>query len=375
MSDVGEERVGDRLGQRYELVEYLGSGSIGEVYRARDHRLEFRDVAVKVLKREMPRDQIARFRREALLAGGISSPHLVSVSDFSTLPDGQSYIVMELLRGVSLEDLLEKEKRLPVDRAARIADGILAGLEAAHMAGVMHRDLKPDNIYIVEEPGVEDHVKVLDFGFARLFSGDAAALDVTGDTPVVMGTVSYMAPEQLRGMRPDHRADLFSVGAVLFRMLTGKLPYATESPGAPVVLAARLRVRNLERPAARLSEVAPELADYPELETVLAGALEGDPERRPVSAGELRRALAVALGGEQPPASSTPGATASRWQSPASGVKNLRLSPPSEVIPAETEPEPPTPASPTRAPRLYAYLAGVVVLAAFGWFVWRALGA
>ena len=324
-ADSPEDLVGEKLDGRYELIEHLGSGSVGHVYRARDHRLEFREVAVKVLKPGLRDDQVARFRREALLTGGLSSPHLVQVTDFSTLPDGRSYLIMQLLRGRNLNVLLHQEGKLPIERALKIADGILAGLEAAHIAGVVHRDLKPENIFIVEEPGVRDHVKIVDFGFARVFHGGGDGLDVTGEAQIVIGTVSYMAPEQLRGQTTDHRADLFSVAVIVFKMLTGRLPYETSPTGTAMMLAAKFRATNLSQPPLRLSEYDPSFAHEAILEGVLMRALQTATERRFDSAGEMRRAFVMAMGkGAMPPDPSVPGTASEVWANPASGLVDLR---------------------------------------------------
>ncbi len=336
--------LGQMLDGRYEIVGYLGSGSIGDVYRARDHRLEFRDVAVKMLKSGLREDQVARFKREALLTGGLSSPHLVQVSDFCTLPDGRSFLVMELLRGEPLNVRMHRDKRLAPITALRLTDQILAGLEAAHRAGVVHRDLKPENIFIVEEPGIRDHVKIVDFGFARVFQKGADALDVTGEVQMVIGTVSYMAPEQLRGKTVDHRADLFSVGAILFKMLSGELPYEISPTGTAMLLAARFRAVKLDQPPRKLGDVWPELSEEHMLDATLRRALQVEAEDRYANANEMRRALANALGkATMPPEPSQPGVEADVWARPARGLDRLNLrgggETPSGVGPAPTTDE------------------------------------
>jgi serine/threonine-protein kinase len=218
---------------------------------------------------------------------------------------------------------MEREKRLPLGRAVRLTDQLLAGLEAAHKAGVVHRDLKPENIFVVEEPGVQDHVKIVDFGFARVFPKGSEALDVTGEAQIVIGTVSYMAPEQLRSKNVDHRADLFSAGAILFKMLTGRLPYETSPSGTGMMLAARFRAVNLDQPPRSLIDAktdAPELAEEHMLDAVVRRALNVDAEARFGSAGEMRRALANALGKlTMPPEPSQPGVGADVWGRPAGG--------------------------------------------------------
>jgi len=313
--------IGRKIDDRYEVTGFIGSGSVGQVYRARDHRLEYREVAIKVLKQGLPEDQVARFKREALLTGGLSSPYLVAVTDFAILLDGRPYLVMELLRGEPLYITLHRTPRIPLDRALHLIDGLLAGLEAAHRAGVVHRDLKPENVFIVEEPGVQDHVKIVDFGFARVFQG-SGALDVTGDAPLVIGTVSYMAPEQLRAKPVDHRADLYSAAAILFKMLAGRLPYETSPMGTAVAVAAHYRALQLDAPPAKLSDFASDLADEHLLEAVLIRALQPRSEDRYESAGEMRRALANAVGKRvMPPSPTSPGAGVSLWDRPASGAE------------------------------------------------------
>jgi serine/threonine-protein kinase len=361
-----EARVGEVLDARYELVGLLESGAVGDVYRARDRRLEFREVAIKLLKPDTPVEQMARFKREALLAGGLSSPHLVGVSDFATMPGGESYLVMELLHGESLLSLLQREPRLAVQRAAHLADGILAGLEAAHTAGVVHRDLKPENVFVVSGAGLRDHAKIVDFGFARLFAPGFDALDVTGEARVVAGTVSYMAPEQLRGERLDYRADLYSAAALLFRMVTGRLPYPVAEATAGMAQAARFRIMHLDEPPAKLRAVAPDLDAYEKLEALLDAALAPDPEDRPPSAGHMRLALAEAVGITMPPQASSPGSAAGVWENPTSGLQDLRLTP----APAPP-PLPPTPFE--QRVRVLKAVAGAVVAVVSAWFLWRAI--
>ena len=380
MRPVADDEPGGQTGEvldgRYELSEYVESGAMGEIYRARDHRLEFRQVAVKLLKPGMPPDQVKRFRREALLTGGLSSPHVVKTSDFGELPSGRVYLVMEWLKGETIADLLRREGRLPAKRAVRIVDGILAGLEAAHISGVVHRDLKPENIFIVEEPGVRDHAKILDFGFARVFTDNANALDVTGEERIVVGTVSYMAPEQLRGKVTDHRSDLYSAAALLFRMISGQLPYETKGAAAGMVSQVAFRALRLDEPALKLSAIDPALEKLTALDTVLTKALSADPEQRHDSAGQLRRSLAEAMGATAlPPQASEPGAQADVWQSPASGLHDLgQLGGRStaEIEPAEPPPEVP---EARRSSALWASVlaGGAAVVVAFGYFLWRAL--
>jgi len=223
--------VNEVLGGRYALREFLATGAYGQVYRADDQRLEYRDVAIKLFRRDATPNELARFRREALLASAVCSPHIVEVHDFGTLPDGQGYLVMELLEGESLDDRLERENKLPWPNALDIADGMLAGLEAAHAANVVHRDLKPDNVFLVTAPGVRDHVKILDLGAAFVMEHAPADLGVDEEESVTSGAPLYMAPEQFSARPVDHKADLYGVAVMLYEMLTGELPH----PAVPLV--------------------------------------------------------------------------------------------------------------------------------------------
>jgi serine/threonine-protein kinase len=358
--------VGQVLATRYKVEAYVDQGALGQIYRAVDTRLEFRQVAIKVLKSGVPEDQVARFRREALLTGGLSSPHLTRCSDFGVLEDGRAWLAMEYLHGQNLGDLLAETSPLPIARALKITDGILAGLEAAHAAGVVHRDLKPGNVFVVTEPGVRDHAKLLDFGFAKVYGGGAPALDVTGDAQIVVGTVRYMAPEQLRGQATDHRADLFSAAVLLFRMLTGALPYETKGGGASMVSAARFRALNLEAPPRQLTEMGSDFATLGGLEAVLNSALCVDPKGRPASAGAMRQALAAAVGGAGAEVvAASPGEGAERWQ--GGDADALALTPAPAPAPAP-EAQPPL----GRPHPAVLYGGAVVLLVAAAYFIWRA---
>lgn len=376
----GTSLLGQVLATRYEVVEYIDSGALGDIYLARDKRLAFRDVAIKVLKPDTPADQVARFKREALLTGSLSSPHLTRTSDFGVLPDGRAWLAMEYLQGQTLATLLMHAPTLPVARAVRLADGMLAGLEAAHAAGVVHRDLKPSNVFVVEEPGVSDHVKLLDFGFAKVYGGDAPALDVTGEERIVVGTVSYMAPEQLRGRPADHRADLYGVALILFRMLTGALPHIGAESDASMLTAARFRAANLDAPARTLVSMGGAFAALTALSDVLAKALSADPADRHESAGALRQALAEAADGVLPPQASAPGAGAGRWQhsdttQPLSVPGHGATPAPPEPSPTEPALDGPAPAPSPRVDRAHpAVVWGgpLVLLLVVAYFLWRA---
>src|SRR5262245_17427236 len=214
--------AGTRIGT-YEIIAPLGAGGMGEVYRARDTRLG-RDVAIKVLPASFSDDaeRLHRFQQEACAAGALNHPNILVIHHIDT-HDGAPYIVSELLEGETLHKRLSGTA-LPQRRVIDYASQIAHGLAAAHEKGIVHRDLKPDNIFITKG----GRVKLLDFGLAKLTQGDGTqALSeiptrrVNTDPGVVLGTVGYMSPEQVRGKAVDHRSDIFSFGAILYEMLSG----------------------------------------------------------------------------------------------------------------------------------------------------------
>ena len=218
--------TGTRLGP-YEILAPLGAGGMGEVYRARDTRLG-REVAVKVLPahRAQDPDALARLEREAQAVAALSHPNILAIHDLGT-DQGVFFVVTELLEGETLRNRLASSP-LPWRKAVEIGAAIADGLAGAHLKGVIHRDLKPDNIFVTRD----GRVKILDFGLARSASDDSQ-LSHSG---MLLGTPSYMAPEQGRGEKADGRSDLFSLGCVLYRMATGVLPFP--GPNTMAVLTA-----------------------------------------------------------------------------------------------------------------------------------------
>ncbi len=263
-----EERAGEVLGA-YELVRRLGSGGMGDVYLGRHVRLG-REVAVKILKPEFASqaDIVQRFFQEAKVVNEINHPHIVEIHDFVEEPGRGVYCVMELLQGHALVDVLAQQGSLPVQRAANLFAQVCDALEAAHRRGVVHRDVKPDNIFVSAGPDGRDFVRVLDFGIARRLTPGHSRTEVGA----VLGTPYYMAPEQAAGRPVDARADVYSVGVALFEALTGTAP------------------QNLGNPAplrqTRSGEVVPE-----PLAVLLQRCLKLDPSMRPGSAAEVRDAL------------------------------------------------------------------------------------
>jgi predicted Ser/Thr protein kinase len=226
---------GQVLADRYELAELIGRGGMGEVYHGRN-RDDGRPVAVKVLHSHLvdQGEMRERFRREALLVARIAGAHVPKVLECGILADGQQYIVMEYLRGEDLGGVLRRRGRLPLDEVVTLVEKIAASLEAAHAAGVVHRDLKPQNVLILDGTG---DVRLLDFGIARLLEGDGLTL-----TTELLGSAGYMAPEQARGGANEIGAytDVFALGAIMYRALTGKCAFPSRSTAAAVNAALHL---------------------------------------------------------------------------------------------------------------------------------------
>ena len=221
---------GRRLGQ-YEILEAIGSGGMGVVYRARDAKLD-RDVAIKVLPQSVAGDPatLARFEREAKAVAALSHPNILAIHDFGN-DAGIAYAVMELLEGTTLRTRLD-DGPIPAEPGGRVALQIAKGLSAAHERGIVHRDLKPENLFVAKD----GHLKILDFGLAKRVEPTApgketSAPTVSGETQpgMVMGTLGYMSPEQVRGLAVDHRSDVFAFGAILYELLSGKRAFRRDT--------------------------------------------------------------------------------------------------------------------------------------------------
>src|SRR5437588_11604710 len=216
--------VGQVLADRYHIMKKLGEGGMGQVYLA-EHVKMGRRSAIKVMNPSMVHDPeaVARFNREAANASRISHPSVCAIYDFGETPEGLIYLAMEFVEGEPLKHVLEREGALPVARAAAILVQVADALQAAHDLGIVHRDLKPDNVMIARARDGTDVVKVVDFGIAKLVGNDASQ-EVT-KTGLVIGTPEFMSPEQLAGDKLDGRSDIYSLGLVFFKMLTGRLPF------------------------------------------------------------------------------------------------------------------------------------------------------
>jgi eukaryotic-like serine/threonine-protein kinase len=260
------------LDDRYELGPVLGNGGMARVHQGKDRQLK-RAVAVKVLAPPFDQDKsfVERFRREAHAAARLNHPNIVAVYD-SGSDDGTHYIVTELVEGETLADLLQREGALPPERVVEISRQICHALEAAHERGVVHRDVKPGNVMITPE----GRVKVVDFGIAR-----AAGAESVTRTGLVMGSASYLSPEQARGEPGDERSDIYSLGCVIYQMLTGRPPFVAENPISALY-------QHVNEPVDPPSSIRPV---PPALEKAVLRALEKDPAKRFGSVKELEDAL------------------------------------------------------------------------------------
>jgi len=277
-----DERVpiGSVLDGRYRIDAVLGSGGMGRVYRG-EHTGIGRAVAIKVLHAGLNRNREAaqRFQREAIASGRLDHPNIVGVSDFGVLDDGACYLVMEALEGESLGDRLDREKRIPWRDALGIMRAVLNGLHHAHERGVVHRDIKPDNVFIARK----DHdlvVKILDFGIAKLYAGSA---DDPASTRagLTVGTPAYLSPEQAVGGEITPASDIYSATILLYEMITGRAPFEDKDPLA--MLGA-----HVSRPPPPLAEVAPDLELPPGLEEMIQRGLVKVAADRITSANDYR---------------------------------------------------------------------------------------
>src|SRR5688500_7685478 len=275
------------LGERYEIGGVLGRGGMAEVHRGRDLRLG-REVAVKVLRQDLARDPSfqVRFRREAQAAASLNHPAIVAVYDTGedrTSAGATPYIVMEYVEGETLRDVLRREGVLPPERAMTLAADICAALDFSHRNGIVHRDVKPGNVMITPQ----GTVKVMDFGIARAVSDSAATMT---STAAVIGTAQYLSPEQARGESVDARSDVYSLGCLLYELVTGAPPFTGDSP----VSVAYQHVREDPRLPSSINPRIPA-----ELDAILLKAMSKNPANRYQSAADMRSDLLRALAGQR----------------------------------------------------------------------------
>jgi serine/threonine-protein kinase len=270
------------LDGRYQVISPISEGAMGSVYRGERLKLG-RAVAIKIMHEALP-DELAsrqRFEREAKLMAMLEHPHCVSVIDFG-VHDDKPFLVMELVRGTSLQELIDKEGHLAIARAAEIMRQVLSGLAHAHELGIIHRDIKPANIMVTSQTGLGEQVRILDFGLARLTEGSTKLT-----TGIVVGTPNYMAPEQCRGGDLDGRTDLYACGVMLFELLAGRKPFVADDPIAVVR-------KHIGEPPPRLADVAPG-SDFGDFEAICARALAKASADRFATAQEMSAAIDAAL--------------------------------------------------------------------------------
>src|SRR5436853_784092 len=286
----GEGGIGGTLQGKYRIEELLGSGGMCDVYRG-THIHMGKQVAIKILKSQLAVDPAIarRFEQEARAASRIHHPNAINVMDFGIGEGDTPFIVMEYVNGITLGELIRQHGALPIERAANILRQICGALDDAHGVGVIHRDIKPDNI-IIGDYGNSDWVEVVDFGVAKIQEDLNRRVALTGEN-ILVGTPRYMSPEQCEEMPVDARSDIYSLGVVLYEMLAGEAPFKWDS-------STRLLVAHATEPPEPLRAKRPDIPAA--VEAVVMQALEKDPAHRPQSAGEFARQFEQAAGLGQP---------------------------------------------------------------------------
>ncbi|MFO0548219.1 MAG: serine/threonine-protein kinase [Polyangiaceae bacterium] len=277
-----DDLVGRTLAETYAITRIVGEGGMGRVYEARHVRIGGKRFAVKLLHPEYARmpEVLSRFQREAEAAASIESPHVGDVYDVGKTADGRPFIVAEFLEGKELADFFRARGKLDIQLAVRITRQICKALDAAHAKGIVHRDMKPENVFLVGDLQ-NPSVKVIDFGISKVAETGGPSLTKTG---MIMGTPSYMAPEQAKGERVDHRVDVYATGAILYEAVTGRRPFDRADPTATIMA---VLLEEPERPCA-LNPAVP-----PALEMVIQHAMAKAPDQRIQTMRELEAELAA----------------------------------------------------------------------------------
>ena len=269
----GDSLIGKRLAERYRVEKKIGHGGMGMVYRARHEALD-KPVAIKVIRSDLAANElnVVRFEREAKAAASLDHEHVVDVIDYGHTDDGKAYMVMELLEGSPLDVENRRRGPLPAGRSTAIAYQIAKGLKEAHQAGVIHRDLKSPNVFLIDRDG-RDLVKLLDFGISKISEVDSTDVQLTS-TGMVMGTPNYLSPEQAKGAKDlDHRVDIYALGVIFYEMLTGELPFA----GANVL---ELAYKHISEKPVPPSRKRPDLDIPRELDEIVLRCLAKNPDDR-----------------------------------------------------------------------------------------------
>ena len=288
LGDAADALVGKTVAERYRITALIGLGGMGAVYRA-EHIHMKKTVALKVLHREMTAlpEVVARFEQEAVAAARIEHPNVVQARDFGRLEDGAFYLVLDYVEGRSLSDVMQE--RLPLPRVLTISGQIAEALEAAHQNKIVHRDLKPDNVMLVERDGEPELVKVLDFGIAKVSLRDRGQSDrpIT-KTGTVFGTPEYMSPEQAAGQKVDYRGDIYSLGVLMYEMLSGGPPFTGDEVSAILLM--------------QITQAPPPLPSTVPLAVrqLVGELLSKEPGQRPQSAAEVVSRILALLGAQVP---------------------------------------------------------------------------
>ncbi len=313
---------------KYKILNKVGQGGMGSVYRAL-HLAFDEERAIKVISAELMSDDlfVKRFKYEAVITRKLQHPNAVRVDDIDEAEDGRPFIVMEFIQGQSLKKLIREKGALPAERVCAIIRQVAEALDAAHKLGMIHRDIKPDNIVLIDAPQGEI-AKVLDFGIAKLKEarmGSEAKLTLTG-AGVLVGTPQYMSPEQAMGKRGDEldgRSDLYSLGVVMYHMLSGKLPFKADTTMAAILA-------HVQKPAVDIREMRPDLHIPPPIASLVMKTLEKDPNMRPPTARafieEIDRAFKLVSESAAAQTSTPPASLAGRRETVVMGSRPVEKS-------------------------------------------------
>jgi serine/threonine-protein kinase len=283
--------VGTTIADRYRVISKLGEGGMGVVYLAEHVFIEKR-VALKVLSEDFARkaDLVARFMQEAKAASKIGHENIVDITDFGETASGSVFFAMEFLDGKDLAGHIKTDGAMPFSRAKQIMNQICRALGAAHSKGIIHRDMKPENVYLVTREGRADFVKVLDFGIAKMSALDEGGSRLTR-TGMIFGTPEYMSPEQAKGDKPDHRVDIYAAGCILYEMLTGDVPFHAETFMGVLT-------KHMFEPPEPPSQRNPNAAIPADVEAACMKALAKDRDQRFQTMKEMALALEQCVGGD-----------------------------------------------------------------------------
>src|SRR5204863_5624263 len=282
--------IGVVLSDRYRILRKIGEGGMGAVYQA-EHALIEKKIALKILFQDLTRrpDLVARFLQEAKSASRIGHENVIDITDFGQSPEGLVFIAMEYLDGQDLGRTLKTSGAMDWERARPILMQITKGLRAAHGNGIIHRDMKPENVYLIQREGRPDFVKVLDFGIAKIINADEGGGPALTQTGMIFGTPEYMSPEQAQGSPPDHRVDVYAVGCIMYHMLTGSVPFTADNFMG-------ILTKHLLEQAVPPRKRRPDLEIPPDVEAVCLKAMEKERDKRYADMDDFYRALGAAGG-------------------------------------------------------------------------------